>query len=265
MEQGTAASVAGRPRVVVSVGASVDGRVTLRRDSRLMDKEVRQIWESIWPSAPPDVPADTRSAGEVSQPQAVLEGSGSLVADAAGPLTGLPADFDVPTDVLHTDFLPEEVVKKPAQKWFTVVDSRGRVYWDIKSGGGFDALVLVARATPAEYLAYLRKESVCYLVAGEERVDLAAALARMHDRLGVTSVESTAGGGLNGALLRAGLVDELRLTVCPALIGGLGTPTIFDGPELGVGQTPTRLRLLSAEVAGNGIISLRYVVLREDG
>jgi hypothetical protein len=46
---------------------------------------------------------------------------------------------------------------------------------------------------------------------------------------------------------------------------GQGSAAGVAGPELGVGQTPTRLRLLSAEVAGNGIISLRYVVLREDG
>ena len=264
MEPGSGPGVVGRPRVVVSVGASVDGRITLRRASRLMEEDAKRIWASLWPPAPPGV-ADAPSSEDTFQPQAVLEGSGSLVADTAGPLTGLPTDFDVPTDVLHTDFLPPEVVEKPDQKWFTVVDSRGRVRWDMKSGGGFDALVLVARATPAEYLAYLRREVVCYLVAGEDRVDLAAALRRMHSRLGVTSVESTAGGGLNGALLRAGLVDELRLTLCPAAIGGLGTPTIFDGPELAAGETPTRLRLLSTRVESNGIISLRYDVLREDG
>jgi 2,5-diamino-6-(ribosylamino)-4(3H)-pyrimidinone 5'-phosphate reductase len=221
MEQQSGSGVVGRPRVVVSVGASVDGRVTLRRASRLMEEDAGRIWKSIPPPGPPGA-TDMRSSEDIDQPQAVLEGSASLVADSAGPLTGLPTEFDVPTDDLHADFLPADVAEKPDQKWFTVVDSRGRVHWDTKSGGGFDALVLVARATPAEYLAYLRKERVCYLVAGEERVDLAAALRRMHDRLGVTSVVSTAGGGLNGAL-----------------------------------------RLLSAEVVANGVISLRYDVVRE--
>ncbi|MEQ4208881.1 RibD family protein [Actinopolymorpha sp. B9G3] len=262
MEQESDTAGMGRPRVVVAVGASVDGRITLRRDSRLMDKDVGRIWGSMWPPSPPGT-AGSRSSVDLYQYQAVLEGSGSLVADSAGPLTGLPTEYDEPTDVLYTDFLPEEVVEKPDVKWFTAVDSRGRVHWDRKSGGGFDALVLVARATPGPYLAYLRKQRICYLVAGEERVDLAVALRRMHDRLGVTSVESTAGGGLNGALLRAGLVDEISLTLCPAAVGGLGTPTIFDGPELADGQTPTRLRLISAQVESNGVIWLRYEVLRE--
>jgi 2,5-diamino-6-(ribosylamino)-4(3H)-pyrimidinone 5'-phosphate reductase len=144
-----------------------------------------------------------------------------------------------------------------------VVDSRGRVEWHTKGGGGFDVLVLVARATPPEYLAYLREERISYLVAGEERVELAVALRQMHDRLGVTCVVSTAGGGLNGALLRAGLVDEIQLLVRPAAIGGLGTPTLFDGPELADGDSPTRLRLLFAHAETDGMLWLRYEVIRE--
>jgi 2,5-diamino-6-(ribosylamino)-4(3H)-pyrimidinone 5'-phosphate reductase len=265
MEQVTGPDAIGRSRVVVSVGTSVDGRVTLRRDRLLMDEDASRVWSSL---SPPSAQAldDARSSqlAGLYQPQAVLEGSGSLVADSVGPLTGLSTDFDYPLDVLYTDFLPEEVVERPDhQKWFTVVDSRGRVEWHTKGGGGFDVLVLVARATPAEYLAYLRRERICYLVVGEERVDLAIALRRMQDRLGVTCVVSTAGGGLNGALLRAGLVDEIQLLILPAAIGGLGTPTLFDGPQLADGESPTRLRLLFAHAETDGMLWLRYEVIRD--
>jgi riboflavin biosynthesis pyrimidine reductase len=123
--------------------------------------------------------------------------------------------------------------------------------------------MLVAGATPPEYLAYLRRERIPYLVAGQERVDLAGALGRMRDRLGVTCVVSLAGGGLNGALLRAGLIDEIQLLVLPAAIGGRGTPALFDGPELGAGETPTRLRLISCQAQSDGLVSLHYEVLHE--
>lgn len=257
--------MSGRPRVVVSVTASVDGRVALRRAEPLMGKAASAVWGAMLPGSAAGLDeARTAELGERWRPQAVLEGSGSLVADSVGPVEH-PDEFDGPVDEVLADFLPEEVVGRPGrEKWFTVVDSRGRVEWDIKSQGEYDVLVLVSKATPAQHLAYLRRERIAYLVAGDEQVDLEAALRKMHDLLGVTCVVSTAGGGLNGALLRAGLVDELQLMISPALIGGLGTPTTFDGVELPAGQLPTRLRLLSTHTEADGMIWLGYEVVREE-
>src|SRR4051812_39656344 len=39
------------------------------------------------------------------------------------------------------------------------------------------------------------------------------------------------GGVANGAFLRAGLVDELHLIVCPAVDGAKGAPSVFDSTE----------------------------------
>jgi 2,5-diamino-6-(ribosylamino)-4(3H)-pyrimidinone 5'-phosphate reductase len=139
----------------------------------------------------------------------------------------------------------------------------GRLSWATEKGGeGIDLLVLTSRATPTAYLAYLRRENIPYLVAGKEHVDLELALCRMRERLGVTCVVSEAGGGLNGALLRADLIDELHLILFPAAIGGARVPSLFDGPELEPGALPTRLRLLSSSTTTDGVVSLRYEVWR---
>lgn len=255
-----------RPQVVVSVGMSVDARVTLRRDTLLLDEKARRLIATGMPASAERL-EDTRQAliASLYKPRVILEGSGTFVTNDVGPVTDLPPSNE-PDDVLYDDFLPTEVLEHPDHiGWFTVVDSRGRVRWTMKRAPGldWDLLVLVARATPRNYLAFLRRERICYLVVGEERVDLLTAVCRMRHRLGVDCVVSKAGGGLNGALLRAGLIDELHLLISPTAIGGLGTPTLFDGPELAPGQPPTALRLLAAHVETDGMLSLRYQIDRD--
>lgn len=110
------------------------------------------------------------------------------------------------------------------------------------------------------YLARLRQERIPYLLAGEQRVDLRHALVKIRTHLGAQCLVSEAGGGLNGALLRAGLVDELHIITIPALIGGLGTPSIIDGPQLEPGSLPTKLRTLDVQVGSHGTIWAHYEV-----
>jgi riboflavin biosynthesis pyrimidine reductase len=86
---------------------------------------------------------------------------------------------------------------------------------------------------------------------------------KLESKLGVTGIISTAGGKLTGALLRAGLVDEVNVEFFPALIGGFDTPSLFDSPALRPDQTPTRLELISAQVQTTGHVWLRYRVIPE--
>jgi riboflavin biosynthesis pyrimidine reductase len=127
---------------------------------------------------------------------------------------------------------------------------------------GWHLLVLTCRDTPAEYLAYLQRETIPYLVAGKEQVDLSKALEKMRSKLGVTSVLSTAGGRLNGALLREGLVDEINIEFLPAVIGGIETPSLFTSPGLGPDEWPVQLELISTQVQAGGQVWLRYKVDR---
>jgi len=250
-----------RPRVIVSVNMSMDGRVALRPGRPLLEATEGKAWSELWPASTAGLAATRAEEMERAEaPDAILEGSGSLVADGVAPAE--PAAGDQEQDI-HIDFLPAAVRERVGhRKWFTVVDGRGRVHWTIKSQGEYDVLVLVCRATPQSYLAYLRAEGICYLVAGAGRVDLALALQRMRTELGVRCVVSNAGGGLNGVLLRAGLVDAVDLLVAPAIVGGLGTPSIFDGTPLGDDEAPARLKLLSAAAQPDGLLRLRYEVLR---
>ncbi len=244
-----------RPRVIVSVTATADGRVTLSRNERLLDDGPNLRWQAAWP---PDVTELlTRRATAIEQrhhPAVVLEGSGTFVADHAGSLD-LP-DMSVQADVLWTDFLPYQ-----STRWFAVVDARGRVAWTHKGDEQTSLLVIASRSTPLPYLAHLRQQRIPYLLAGAHRVDLASVLAKIRTQLGAECLVSEAGGGLNGALLRAGLVDELHIITVPALIGGLGTPSIMDGLPLEPGSPPVQLRAIDVQVGAHGTIWAHYEVV----
>ena len=155
-----------RPRLVVHGEASVDGRLTIAPDVLLLFGDER--WEAV-AGSDSDVYERLNAA---FQPQAFLEGSGSFVLDDAEP-EPLPPVMD-DHESLYEDFLPESVVQRTGHRgWFTVVDGRGRIRWAYKEWpaeewAGWHVLVLVAHATPAEYLAYLQHEEIPYLVAGDE-------------------------------------------------------------------------------------------------
>ncbi len=249
-----------KPKVVVYQVASVDGRLALSPDKLMMFGDDRwtavagsgtEVWDSL---------------KALHQPQAVLEGSGSFIlegqtSDPLPPVEGDPG-------LLYQDFLPDRILHRPGhQGWFTTVDGRGRIRWMYKefpdpAWAGWHLLVLVSRRTPPEYLAYLRREDIPYLVAGDGHVDLGGALEKMAALLGVATLISTAGGKLNGALLRAGLMDEVNLNVFPALVGGTVTPSLFDAPELRPDECPTRLKLIAADVRDDDHLWLRYEVVR---
>jgi len=252
-----AAPAAVRPTLVVYEVATADGRVALSPDVLLMG-------DSRWPRVENGGYAAVLNR---HHPDALLEGSGTLVLPDAGPVEWPEDDLRTPSGDSGDEaghFLPEDVLAQTV-RWFAVVDSRGRVVWPFTQfpypeWAGTHLLVLVSRATPPGYLAYLRRERIPYLVAGEGRVDLSEALATMRAVLGVATVVATCGAQLGGTLLRLGLIDTLEIEVLPIAAGGNRAPMMLTSADLGPGEAPTSLRLNDATVYADGRVLLSYAV-----
>lgn len=91
-------------------------------------------------------------------------------------------------------------------------------------------------------------------------VDFVAAFAELH-RHGLERLAVLGGGSLIAQLCDRGLLDELRLTVCPLLFGGQDAPTPLDGAGFSRDRAP-KLELLSAEEIEQEVF-LSYRLLRE--
>src|SRR5271154_1082474 len=66
-------------------------------------------------------------------------------------------------------------------------------------------------------------------IFGGREVNLHAALNWLRTRWNIKRLLCEGGGELSGALIRANLVDELHLTICPKIFGGRTAPTIAEG------------------------------------
>jgi len=85
---------------------------------------------------------------------------------------------------------------------------------------------------------------------GTDEVDFPTALRWLHRAWNVQRLLCEGGGELNDALFRAGLVDELHLTLCPRVIGGRLAPTIADGLGFAHLLDAFQLRLASTKRVG---------------
>ncbi|GAA4976987.1 pyrimidine reductase family protein [Streptomyces hyderabadensis] len=112
--------------------------------------------------------------------------------------------------------------------------------------------VLTCASVPEPTRRAWQEAGADVVVAGEDTVDLAAAVTALNRR-GLRRIYCEGGPHLFGALTAAGLVDELRLTVSPLLTAG-PAGRIATGPP----TPPTGLRLATA-LAEDDTLLLRYL------
>ena len=84
------------------------------------------------------------------------------------------------------------------------------------------------------------------------------ALEILNRELGIERLLLEGGGGSNGSFLRAGLIDEISLAICPAVDGARGAPSIFDSRTRTGAPPRSSMTLESSEVLEGGAVWLRY-------
>ena len=88
-------------------------------------------------------------------------------------------------------------------------------------------------------------------ICGKKQINFSAALRWLRKKWRVKRLLCEGGGELSDALLRAGLLDELHLTICPRIFGGRHAPTIVDGEGFTKLADAAGLKLISARRVGD--------------
>lgn len=203
----------GRPWVRVKLATSLDGRTALANgDSKWISGEASRRDVMHWRAR----------AG------ALLTGAGTVLADDPQ----LTVRFDDSESAEGIAFVPPlRVVLDPG----LATVGRGR----IRDGAAPTLYLHAANAKPPRGFDAAHTAVPIH----DGMLDLATVLQVLAAR-GINEVQVEAGATLAGALLRAGLVDEVLLYVAPVLLGAEARP-LFDG--LRIDEMAQRLRLQTVE------------------
>lgn len=208
---------AGRPFVRVKLAMSLDGRTALANGaSQWITGEAARADGQRWRA---------RSS-------TILSGRGTVLADNPRLTVRLPAG---------TDFAPPLRV---------VLDRRLRtpVGSHVLDATGPTLLMHEPDAVVPEHLAAVECESV---EAHGQGLDLGEVLRRLAER-GCNEVHVEAGPTLGGALLAAGLVDELLIYMAPVLLGDAARP-LLHLPTLAEMDARWRLQIFDQRMLGGDL------------
>lgn len=218
-------------RVVVNAAISVDGKLSSRER------------EQITISGPTDFErVDALRAAS----DAVLVGVGTVLADD-------------PSLTLDSQKLQTERTEsgKPANPARVVADSQVRTPPDsVVLDEQAETYLLVSEAAPTDFVDQMEGIGATVIRAGENRVDLSAALAELAE-YGIEQLMVEGGGEIISSLFEADLVDELSVFVGSMIIGGRNAPTLADGAGF-VSEFP-ELELDSVDRLDDGVV-LEYTV-----
>ena len=189
--------------VVVNAAMSADGKLSTRER------------EQVAISGPDDF---DRVDALRAESDAVMVGVGTVLADDPS----LTVDDEARRERRRDAGKPEN----PAR---IVADSRIRTPTDARVlDDRATTYLLTSEAAPQDFVSAVTEAGGEVVPAGDQQVDLAAALSQLESR-GIDRLMAEGGGELIFSLFEAGLVDELSVFVGPSVIGGRNAPTLADG------------------------------------
>jgi riboflavin biosynthesis pyrimidine reductase len=228
-----------KPYVICHMCTSIDGR----------------ILSSRWT----DLPATVR-IGTLFETTAARFGIGAWVVGTTTMKEFADGNFKLKPAKQTVDRVDHLAAPK-AKRFAIGADAKGVLRYKHHHVEGDHIVLLVSELVSNDYLSHLRSAGVSYLFCGRDHVNVGTALRKIRQTLGIRKLLLEGGGTFNGAVLKAGLIDEISQVIVPVVDGGAGVPGICDIP----GKTPksagATLRVLSHRKLPGGVNWFRYRVV----
>ena len=151
---------------------------------------------------------------------------------------------------------------RSSERLFIVSDPEGTIYYNQSKVRGDDILTILGSSVPDDYLLHLQTTGISYIFAGEDGFDMPHALETLGSGFGISAISLQGGGIINGAFLKAGLIDEISIAIYPGIDGLAGVPSIFEctGVSDELPANGQSLELKSVNQLADGVVWLRYSV-----
>ena len=120
-------------------------------------------------------------------------------------------------------------------------------------------IVLTSQRPDERRLKQLRELADEVKICGAKEINFRKAFGWLREKWGVKRLLCEGGGELTDALFRAGLVNELHVTICPKIFGGRNAPTLADGKGVLRLADATQLRLKSWKRIGDELFLIYEV------
>lgn len=169
----------------------------------------------------------------------------------------LPGRFEASEDAEWIDH-PCYSKKRDSRNYEVVLDTHGMLLWPHESENDVPMIIILSEKAAKEYIDYLDRQNISWIVCGHDRIDLPEACEILHDVFGVERMAVVGGGSVNAGFLDAGLLDEVSIILGPAIDGRGGMTAVFD--NLPMDREPVDLKLKSVESYPDGAIWIRYLV-----
>lgn len=236
MPRSSSLKLASRPHTTVVLAISVDGKIADadRSAARFGSAQDRAHLEQ-----------------QIAQADAVLFGAGTLRSYG----TSLP--------IAAPELLQQRQQQgKPPQPIHIVASASGAIDPDLRFfRQPIPRWLLTTQAGDHHWRGLSQFERILVTETSADCLDWFDTLTEF-SHLGIEKLAILGGGTLVASLLEAGLIDELWITVCPLLLGGVAAPTLVEGT--GFSQTiAPRLQLLEVRAIDSEVF-LHYRVLPTD-